>query len=144
MSIKQEAHEIIDRLDDDASWNDLVKSLYLNKKITLGMTDLEVVQSDLSEADINSIMNRLQSASNQPSDMLNTKTYVPGNSATLGMIAGVVAILFAIVFPPISWIAAPIAVVAGLIGIKNREDKAWVPILLAMVSTVPMIPVIFG
>ncbi len=144
MSIKQEAHEIIDRLDDDASWNDLVKSLYLNKKITLGMTDLEVVQSDLSEADINCIMNRLQSASNQPSDMLNTKTYVPGNSATLGMIAGVVAILFAIVFPPISWIAAPIAVVAGLIGIKNREDKAWVPILLAMVSTVPMIPVIFG
>lgn len=144
MSIKQEAHEIIDRLDDDASWNDLVKSLYLNKKITLGMTDLEVVQSDLSEADINSIMNRLQSASNQPSDMLNTKTYVPGNAATLGMIAGVVAILFAIVFPPISWIAAPIAVVAGLIGIKNREDKAWVPILLAMVSTVPMIPVIFG
>ena len=94
MSIKQEAHEIIDRLDDDASWNDLVKSLYLNKKITLGMTDLEVVQSDLSEADINCIMNRLQSASNQPSDMLNTKTYVPGNSATLGMIAGVVAILF--------------------------------------------------
>lgn len=139
MSIKQEAHDLVDQLDEDATWNDLVKSLYLNKKITLGMTDIEVVQDEMDESDVNAIMNRLQSASNQPSDMLNTRSYVPGNNATLGMIAGVVAILFAIVFPPISWVAAPIAVVSGLIGIKNREEKAWVPILLAMVSTIPML-----
>jgi len=143
MSIKDDAHEIINQLDDDAGWDDLVKSLYLNKKITLGMTDIEVVQKDLSESDINGIMGRLQSASTQPDDMRNTKTYQPGDSATLGMIAGVIAILFSFVFPPISWVAAPIAIVAGVIGLKNKEDKAWVPILLGLVSVVPMLQIIF-
>lgn len=143
MSIKQQAHDIIDQLDDDASWDDLVKSLYLNKKITLGMTDLEVVQDKLSESDVNGIMGRLKSASAQPDDMRNTKTYNPGDSATLGMIAGVVAILFSFVFPPIAWVAAPVALIAGAIGIKNKEDKAWVPILLAVISIGPMLPIIF-
>lgn len=142
MSIKQQAHEIIDQLDDDASWNDLVKALYLEKKITLGMTDLEVVQDNLTESDVNGIMGRLQSASNQPDDMRNTRTYKPGDSATLGMVAGVIAILFSFVFPPIAWVAAPIAIVAGIVGLKNKEEKAWVPILLAIVSIGPMIPVL--
>ncbi|HHT00308.1 MAG TPA: hypothetical protein ENK73_05560, partial [Thiomicrospira sp.] len=99
MSIKEDAHAIVDQLSDDANWNDLVKALYMNKKITLGMTDMEVVQDSLSEADIIGIIGRLQSASAQPDDMRNTKTYEPGDSATHGMIAGVVAILFSFVFP---------------------------------------------
>jgi len=144
MSIKENAHEIIDQLPEDASWNDLVKALYKNKKITLGMTDLEVVQKDLTESDINGIIGRLQSASTQPDDMRNTKSYQPGDSATLGMVAGVVAILFSFVFPPIAWIAAPIAIIAGFIGIRNKEDKAWVPILLALISIIPMISIVLG
>lgn len=144
MSIKNEAHDIIDQLEDDASWNDLVKALYLKKKITLGMTDLEVVQDQLSDSDVNGIMGRLQSASNQPDDMRNTRTYTPGDSATLGMVAGVVAILFSFVFPPIAWVAAPVAIIAGLIGVKNKEEKAWVPILLALVSIVPMLVMFVG
>lgn len=144
MSIKEDAHAIVEQLSDDATWDDLVKELYKNKKITLGMTDLEVVQSELSESDINGIIGRLQSASNQPDDMRNTKTYKPGDSATLGMVAGVVAILFSFVFPPIAWIAAPIAIIAGVIGLKNKEDKAWVPILLALISIVPMILIVLG
>jgi len=144
MSLKEDAHVIVDQLDDDANWDDLVKALYLNKKITLGMTDLEVVQDELSESDVNGIIGRLKSASTKPDDMRNTKTYNPGDSATLGMIAGVVAILFSFVFPPIAWVAAPIAIVAGLIGIKNKEDKAWVPILLALISIVPMIKIVLG
>lgn len=139
MSIKEDAHAIVDQLDENANWDDLVKELYLNKKITLGMTDLEVVQDNLSESDVNGIMGRLKSASTQPDDMRNTKTYAPGDSATLGMVAGVVAILFSFVFPPIAWVAAPIAIIAGAIGVKNKEDKAWVAILLALVSIVPMI-----
>ncbi|BCN93371.1 hypothetical protein THMIRHAM_11560 [Thiomicrorhabdus immobilis] len=142
MSIKEDAHAIIDQLNDDANWNDLVKALYLNKKITLGMTDLEVVQDTLSESDVNGIIGRLQSASTQPDDMRNTRTYKPGDAATLGMVAGVVAILFSFVFPPIAWVAAPIAIVAGAIGLKNKEDKAWVPILLALISIVPMISIL--
>lgn len=142
MSLKEDAHAIVDQLNDDANWDDLVKALYLNKKITLGMTDLEVVQDQLSESDVNGIMGRLKSASTQPDDMRNTKTYKPGDSATLGMIAGVVAILFSFVFPPIAWVAAPIAIIAGLIGVKNKEEKAWVPILLALISIVPMIKIV--
>nr|BDD44846.1 hypothetical protein 1 [Piscirickettsiaceae bacterium] len=142
MSIKQQAHEIIDQLDDAAGWDDLVKALYMNKKITLGMTDLEVVQDELTESDVNGIMSRLKSASNQPDDMRNTKSYKPGDSATLGMIAGVVAILFSFVFPPIAWVAAPVALIAGIIGMKNKEEKAWVPILLAIISIAPMLPII--
>ena len=142
MSLKEDAHVIIDQLNDDADWDDLVKALYLNKKITLGMTDLEVVQEELSESDVNGIIGRLKSASTQPDDMRNTKTYKPGDSATLGMVAGVVAILFSFVFPPIAWVAAPIAVIAGLVGVKNKEEKAWVPILLALISIVPMVKIL--
>ena len=142
MSLKEDAHAIVDQLNDDADWDDLVKALYLNKKITLGMTDLEVVQDELSEYDVNGIIERLKSASNQPVDMRNTKTYKPGDSATLGMVAGVVAIFFSFVFPPIAWVAAPIAAIAGLIGVKNKEEKAWVPILLALISIVPMVKII--
>lgn len=36
MSIKKVAKEIVDSLPDDATWDDLVKSLIKNKKITLG------------------------------------------------------------------------------------------------------------
>lgn len=138
MSIKQEAHAIIDGLTDDAQWNDLIKALYRKQKITLGMTDLEIVQNELSESQISAIISRLQSASSTPDDMRNTKTYQPGNAATLGMVAGFIAVLFAFVFPPITWVAAPIAVIAGLVGIKKKEEKAWVAILLALVSVAPM------
>jgi hypothetical protein len=134
MSIKQQAHEIVDQLPEDADWNDLVKALYLEKKITLGMTDIEAVQKDHTEGEVNAIMARLQSASSRPDDMRNTKTYEPGNATTMGMVAGVVAIIFALVFPPISWVAAVLATISGVLGISKKEDKAWVPILLAMVS----------
>jgi len=139
ISIKQTAHEIIDQLDDQATWNDLVKELYLQKKITLGMTDLEVVKKEIGESDVNGIIARLESASKQPSDMRNTRTYQPGNYSTMGMIAGVVAVLFAFVFPPISWVAAPIAFISGVIGLTRQEEKSWVPILLAIVSTAPVL-----
>ncbi|AZR82099.1 MULTISPECIES: hypothetical protein [Piscirickettsiaceae] len=142
MSIKQQAHEIVDALPDDADWNELVKSLYRNQKITLGMTDLELTQKDLSEAEISTIMGRLESSSSRPDDMRDTRSYNPGNAATLGMVAGIVAIFFAFVFPPITWLAAPIAVVAGAIGVKHHQPRAWVPILMAIVSMAPMIMVL--
>ncbi|WP_321323335.1 hypothetical protein [Thiomicrorhabdus sp.] len=144
MSIKEDAHEIVDQLPEDANWDDLVKALYRNKKITLGMTDLEVIQKDLTESDINGIMGRLESASTQPDDMRNTKSYQPGDSATLGMVAGVVAIVFSFVFPPIAWVAAPVAIIAGFMGLRNKEDKAWVPILLALIAIIPMILIVLG
>lgn len=142
MSIKQAAHEIVDSLDENATWNDLVKELYLHKKITLGMTDLEIVNPEITEADVNTIMARMESSSTKPDDMRNTQTYEPGNFATLGMIAGVVAVLFAFIFPPISWIAAPVALVTGLIGVVKQQEKAWIPILLAIVSTVPVLQIL--
>lgn len=144
MSIKEDAHAIIDQLPNDAHWDDLVKSLYKNKKITLGMTDLEAAQPELSDSDISSILGRIESSSSEPTDMRNTRTYQPGNASTLGMVAGVIAILFSFVFLPIAWIAAPVALISGLIGLKNKEEKAWVPILLALISVIPMVILFVG
>lgn len=139
MSIKQDALAIVENLPDDATWDDLVKELYRNKKITLGMTDLEVVQEELSEAELSAIISRLHSSSSRPDDMRNTRTYNPGDATTLAMVAGVIAIFTAFVFPPISWFSAAVAVIAGGIGIKKQEEKAWVPILMAAVSIIPLI-----
>jgi len=136
--LKQEVETIIDKLPEDANWDDLMKELYRSKKITYGMTDLEVVQNSLSDSEINTILARIKSSSHMPDDMRNTKSYQPGNAATLGMVSGLVAMLFALVFPPIAWVAAAVAAVAGVIGMKNAEDKAWVPVLMAAVSILPM------
>ncbi|MDA3806388.1 MAG: hypothetical protein PF440_00605 [Thiomicrorhabdus sp.] len=144
MSIKEDAHAMVDQLPNDAHWEDLVKSLYKNKKITLGMTDIEVAQPELTESDINSILGRMESSSSEPTDMRNTRNYQPGNATTLGMASGVVAILFSFVFPPIAWIAAPVALISGIIGLKNKEEKAWVPILLSLVSAIPMMILFIG
>ena len=144
MSIKEDAHAIIDQLPNDAHWDDLVKVLYKNKKISLGMTDLEVAQPELSDSDISAVIGRIQSSSSEPTDMRNTRTYKPGNASTLGMVAGVVAILFSFVFPPIAWAAAPIAIIAGFVGLNNKEEKAWVPILLALISIIPLVVLLMG
>ncbi len=144
MSIKEDAHAMVDQLPNDAHWDDLIKSLYKNKKITLGMTDLEVAQPELTDSDINSILGRIESSSSEPTDMRNTRTYQPGNATTLGMVAGVVAISFAFPVPPVAWGAAPIAFIAGLVGIKKKEEKAWVPILLSLVAAIPMMVLFIG
>jgi hypothetical protein len=44
VSIKEEAIKLVEQLPEEASWNDLVKSLIRERKITLGLTDIEVVQ----------------------------------------------------------------------------------------------------
>ncbi|BBP45955.1 hypothetical protein THMIRHAS_13280 [Thiosulfatimonas sediminis] len=142
MTIKADAQNIVNHLPDDASWEDLVKELYRQKKITLGLTDLEVVQNELSDADLNTIIARLKSSNSRPDDMRNTKTYTPGNAVTLGMIAGVIAILFSLVFPPISWVAAAVAITAGSFGVIRQEEKSWVPVLLALISLVPVINIL--
>ena len=74
-----------------------------------------------------------------PDDHRNTKKYNPSNSVTLGMIAGVIAILFAFIFPPLSWVAAPVALISRIIGIIAKQEKAWVPILMTIVAIVPML-----
>lgn len=120
----------------------MLVELYKQKKITLGLTDLEIVQPALDDSDIKAVMARLESSSSQPSDMRNTKTYDPGNAVTLGMIAGIVAILFSFVFPPIAWVAAVLAFASGAYGVSKKEEKAWVPVLLAIVSLVPIVSIL--
>lgn len=141
MSIKEQATTIVDQLDEQANWDDLLRALYKEKKITLGMTEFELAQDDLTDADVNAILARLASSSSQPSDMRNTRTYNPGNAVTLGMIAGVIAIFFGLVFPPIGWSAAVVALVAGGYGLTQKEEKAWIPLLLAGVSLLPMLSI---
>ena len=137
MSIKTETQQILNALADDASWDDLVRELIRQRKITLGMREDEIQQAELSNSDINAIIARLSSSHSLPDDMRNTNNYKPGNATTLGMVAGIMAVLFAFVFPPIAWLGASAAVIAGGFGLSRREEKAWIPILLAMVSLVP-------
>lgn len=140
MTMKEELAQILSEMPDDASWDDLLKALYRWKKITYGMNDEELaMEAPLPESEVNAIVARVISASSIPDDMRNTKRYKPGNYVTLGMASGVVAILFAMVFPPLSWLAAGVAGIAGIIGAVHKEEKAWVPILLAVVSLLPMV-----
>lgn len=144
MSIKQAAKEIVDNLPEDATWDDLVKSLIQNKKITLGMTDIELSQNDLSDSDVSNIVSRLHSSQSTPDDHRNTKTYDPGNAVTLGMVGGVAAIIFAFIFPPLSWLGAAVALIAGIVGLIGKQEKAWIPILMASVAIVPIFFIIGG
>ncbi|WP_294948405.1 hypothetical protein [Sulfurivirga sp.] len=140
MSMKEELAQILSELPDEADWEDLLRELYRWKKITVGMNEEELaMEAPLPESEINAIMGRVISASNLPDDMRNTRKYNPGNYVTLGMASGVVAVLFAMVFPPLSWLAAIIAGIAGVVGVVHKEEKAWVPILLALVSLIPML-----
>lgn len=140
MSMKEEVTEILKNLPDDATWDDFIKELYRWKKITHGMNEEELaMEAPLPESELNAILGRIDSASSLPDDMRNTRKYNPGNYVTLGMASGVIAVLFAMVFPPLSWLAAIIAGIAGVVGIVHKEEKAWVPILLALVSLLPMI-----
>ncbi len=138
MSIKQEAHEIVDNLADKADWDDLVKALYKNKKITLGMTDIEVVQDEISDSDINGIMSRLQSASSTPDDMRNTKTYNPSNSSTASWVMVALAPLFfiSILLAPVAYVLAIIGVVFGLKAMSEKVEKAWMPIGVGLIELI--------
>ena len=137
MSIKPEVQAIIDQLDDQASWDDFIRELIRRKKLTLGMREDELAQENLSDSDVNAIISRIYSSQTLPDDMRNTNRYKPGNATTLGMVSGVLAIVFAFVFPPIAWLGAAVAVLAGGFGLSRKEEKAWIPILLAMVSLLP-------
>lgn len=132
MTIKQEAHHLVDQLAEDATWDDLVRSLYRNKKITLGMTDIEVVQDEISEADISTVMARLQSSSSTPDDMRNTKTYNPSNSVTASWVLVALAplLFISILLAPVAYVLAIGGIVMGLKAVKERVEKAWLPVLV--------------
>ncbi|MDX1348182.1 MAG: hypothetical protein R3189_08035 [Thiomicrorhabdus chilensis] len=136
MTIKQEAHHLVDQLAEDATWDDLVRSLYRNKKITLGMTDIEVVQDEISEADINTVMARLQSSSSTPDDMRNTKTYNPSNSVTASWVLVALAplLFISILLAPVAYVLAIGGIVMGLKAVKDRVEKAWLPVLVGVIE----------
>lgn len=138
MSIKKEAHDIVDGLADNAGWDDLVRALYKNKKITLGMTDIEVVQDELSDSDINGIMSRLQSSSSTPDDMRNTKTYNPNNSVTASwvMVALAPLLFISILLAPIAYILAAGGIFFGMKAMSEKVEKAWMPIGVAIVELI--------
>lgn len=39
--LKDEAHRLVDNLDDDATWDDLMCAIYLRLKIEAGLADAE-------------------------------------------------------------------------------------------------------
>lgn len=130
MSIKKEAHDIVDQLADSAEWDDLVKSLYKNKKITLGMSDIEVVQDSLSDSDINTIISRLHSSSSTPDDMRNTKKYNPNNSLTAAwaMLALAPLLFISVLLMPFAYVLSLGAIFFGFKAMSENVLRAWMPI----------------
>ncbi|MDG6778050.1 hypothetical protein QCB44_04950 [Thiomicrorhabdus sp. zzn3] len=138
MSIKEEAHQLVDQLPDDAVWDDLVKSLYKNKKITTGMTDIEVVQDELSDADVNTIFARLQSSSSTPDDMRNTKTYNPNNSVTASWVLVALAplLFISILLAPVAYVLAIGGIALGLKAMSQHVEKAWYPVVVGVIELI--------
>ena len=135
VTTKQQAAEMINNLPDNANWDDVVKTLIKNRKLSFGMSDAELLaDGQLTDAEVSALVSRLETSRNLQDDMRSTKSYKPGNATTLGMIAGIIAMFFAFVMPPISWIGAVLAVVAGGVGLSRGEDKAWIPLLMAFIS----------
>lgn len=135
LTAKQQAAEMINNLPENANWDDVVKSLIKHRKLSFGMSDEELLaEGQLSDAEVSSVVSRLETSRNLQDDMRSTKTYKPGNATTMGMIAGIIAIFFAFVMPPISWLGAVLAVVAGGVGLSRGEEKAWIPLLMAFIS----------
>lgn len=135
VTTKQQAAEMINNLPDNANWDDVVKTLIKHRKLSFGMSDAELLaDGQLTDAEVSAVVSRLETSRNLQDDMRSTKSYKPGNATTLGMIAGIIAMFFAFVMPPISWIGAVLAVVAGGVGLSRGEDKAWIPLLMAFIS----------
>jgi len=140
-NIKNELTTLIEQLPADATWDDVVYQLYVDGKVTLGLAENER-DEPMSREMFNNLFIRAESAHDMPDDMRNTLIYHPGNTTTVAMIAGVVAAGFAFVFPPIAWMAAPVAFIAGFMGVLAGQPKAWVAMVLSLVTLIPFIPMV--
>ena len=133
---KNEMKQLIDRLPEETSWDDLLFQLYKDGKVSLGLSETERNQP-LTDDQLKQLFVRAESAHNLPVDMRNTLIYHPGNTTTIAMVAGVIAAGFAFVFPPIAWLAAPVAFIGGFMGVLAGQQRAWVAMLLALVTLMP-------
>jgi len=140
-NIKNELQALVERLPAEATWNDVVYQLYVDGKVTLGLAENERDEV-MSRELFDNLFIRAESAHDMPDDMRNTLIYHPGNTTTVAMVAGVVAAAFAFVFPPISWLAAPVAFVAGFMGVLAGQPRAWVAMMLSLVTLIPFVPMV--
>jgi hypothetical protein len=140
-NIKNELIELAERLPVDANWNDVVFQLYSEGKVNLGLAADERDEF-MSRELFDNLFIRAESAHDMPDDMRNTLIYHPGNTTTVAMVAGVIAAGFAFVFPPIAWLAAPVAFIAGFMGVLAGQPKAWVAMILSLVTLLPFMPMI--
>lgn len=136
MSIKAEAQKYIDELPDDATWDDLVKNLMRHRKITLGMTDIEVAQDHLSEAELSAVIARLHSSSSRPDDMRNTKTYNPSNSLTASwaMVSLAPLLFISILLAPVGYLLAILGIFFGIKAFfsTGKKGASSIPIIIGI------------
>jgi hypothetical protein len=132
---------LVEKLPEDATWDDVMYQLYAQGKVNLGLAENERV-GVISREDFDNLFIRAESAHDMPEDMRNTLIYHPGNTTTVAMIAGVIAAAFAFVFPPIAWMAAPVAFIAGFMGVLGGQKRAWVAMMLALVTLIPFVPLV--
>lgn len=138
MSIKAEAQKIVEQLSEDAHWNDLVKSLIRERKITLGLTDIELVQENFSEAELSNIIARLDSSSSTPDDMRNTRRYNPDNALTISwVLVSLAPLLFiSILIAPAAYLLSALGIIFGAKAWFSKIKGAWLPTVVGLIELV--------
>jgi hypothetical protein len=105
----QEVNELMVNLPDTTSWDDLVTEIYNSKNLAVKF--------------------------NHPTQAHNTLSYHPDNVTVIGVIAGIVALLFWFL-PFISVPLVPIALAAGVYGALKSAEKAYVAIIIGLVALI--------
>lgn len=138
MSIKEEAIKLVEQLPEEASWNDLVKSLIRERKITLGLTDIEVVQDHLTEEELSAVIARLESASSAHDDMRNTRKYNPDNALTISwVLVSLAPLLFiSILIAPAAYLLSALGIVFGAKACMSKVKGAWLPTVVGVIELI--------
>ncbi|BBN59621.1 hypothetical protein [Hydrogenovibrio marinus] len=138
MSIKEEAIKLVEQLPEEASWNDLVKSLIRDRKVTLGLTDIEVVQDQLTEEELSAVIARLESASSAQDDMRNTRKYNPDDALTISwVLVSLAPLLFiSILIAPAAYLLSALGIVFGAKACMSKVNGAWLPTVVGVIELI--------
>lgn len=138
MSIKEDAIKLVEQLPEEATWNDLVKSLIREKKITLGLKDIEIVQDRLTDEELSAIIARLESASSAQDDMRNTKKYNPDNALTVSwvMVSLAPLLFISILIAPGAYLLSALGILFGAKACTSKVKGAWLPTVIGVIELI--------
>lgn len=131
MAVKNDLQQLINQLPENATWDDVLVYAIRERKLTSILSGEEIALDQMSEGDVQAVLNRIYSVKDAPADLINTETPQADRFTTWAIGAGIVSFL---PIPVLSWALMAVAAGAGVLGIFKGESKAFVGIALALVS----------